>query len=73
MKIPWNAHDRRTLWHSDWQLNSEICLFYVYCTSKLTFYILDVPVSNRLIIEQGVSEFLNISTVVEHTIRFTCF
>ena len=73
MKISWNAHDQRTLWHSDWQLNCQICLFYVYCTSKLDFYILDAPVSNRLIIKQEVSECLNISIVVEHTIPFTSF
>ena len=52
--------------HSDWQLNDQICLFYVYHTSKLDYYILDVPVSNRFIIEQGVSECLNFSIVVEH-------
>ena len=73
MKISWNAHDQRALWHSDCQLNCEICLFYVYCTSKLDFYILDAPASNRLIIQQGVSESLNISTVVEHTMPFTSF
>ena len=38
------------------QLNCQICLFYVYCTSKLDFYILDAPISKRLISEQGVSE-----------------
>ena len=42
-------------------------------TSKLDFYILDAPVSNRLIIKQGVSECLNISTAVEHMIPFTSF
>ena len=52
--------------HSDWQLNCQICLFYVYITSKLHYYILDVPVSNRFIIEQEVSECLNFSIVVEH-------
>ena len=73
MKISQNAHDQRTVWHSDWQLNCQIFLFYVYCTSKLDFYILNAPVSNRLILEQGVSECLNISTVVEHAIPFTSF
>ena len=24
MKISWNAHDQRTLWHSDWQLNCHL-------------------------------------------------
>ena len=67
MKIVWNAHDQRTLWHIDWQLNYQICLFYVYCTSKFDFYILDAPASNTLIIKQGVSECPNISSVVEHT------
>ena len=43
----------------DWQMNYQICLFHVYCINKLDFYILDVPASNRLIIEQGVSEYLN--------------
>ena len=43
------------------------CLFYVYCTSKPDYKILDAPVSNRLIIEQGVPECLNIPTVVEYT------
>ena len=36
--ILWNAHghDQKTLlWHSDWKLNCQICLFDVYCTSKL--------------------------------------
>ena len=42
-------------------------------TSKLDFYILDAPVSNRLIIKQGVSECLNISIVVKHMIPFTNF
>ena len=51
----------------------QICLFYVYCTSELDFYILDAPASNRLIIEQRVSECLKFSTVVEHTIPFTSF
>ena len=59
MKISWNAHDKRTFWHSDWQLNCQICLFYVYCTSKPDYYILDAPVSNRLITEQEVSECLD--------------
>ena len=72
-KISSNAHDQRTLWHSDWQLNCQICLFYVYCASKLGFSMLDAPVSNRVIIEQGVSECLNFTTVVEHTIQFTSF
>ena len=49
-------------------MNCEICLFYAYCTSKLDFYILDTPVSSRLIIEQEFSECLNISTEVEHSI-----
>ena len=40
---------------------------------RLDFYILDAPVSNRRIIEQGVSECLNISTVVEHMISLTGF
>ena len=39
--------------------------FFVYCTTKLDYYILDAPVSNRLI-EQGVSECLIFSIVVEH-------
>ena len=30
MKSSSNAHDQRTPWHSDWQLNCQICLFYVY-------------------------------------------
>ena len=47
-------------------MNYQICLFHVYCISKLDFYFLDVPASNRLIIEQGVSEYLNFLTVVEH-------
>ena len=42
-------------------------------TNKLDFYILDAPVSNRLIIKQGVSEYLNISIVVKHMIPFTSF
>ena len=67
MKISWNAHDQRTPWHSDWQLNCQICLFYVYSTSKLDFYVLDVPESNRFIMERVVPDCLNISTVVEHT------
>ena len=54
MKISWNAHDQRTLWHSDWELDCQVCLFYVSCTSKCDFYILDAPVSNRLITKQGV-------------------
>ena len=72
MKVSWNAHDQKTLWYSDWQLNCQICLFYVYCTSKLDFYILDAPISNRLI-KQGVSECLNISIVVKHKIQFISF
>ena len=40
---------------------------HVYCFSKLDLYILDAPVSNRWIIKQGVSECLNISTLVELT------
>ena len=40
---------------SDWQLNFQICVFYVHCTSKLDYYILGAPASNRLIIEQVVS------------------
>ena len=56
-KISWNVHDQKTLSHSDWQLNCQICLFYVYCTSKLDLYILDdAPVSKRLIIDQGGSQ-----------------
>ena len=47
--------------------------FYVYCTSKLDYYILDTPISNRLIIEQGVSECLNFSISVEGMIPFTSF
>ena len=54
MKLSWNAHDQRTLRHSDWQLSCQICLFYIYWTSKLDFYILNAPVSNRRIIEQEV-------------------
>ena len=76
--MPWrklsrNAHNQRAVWHSDWHLNFQICLFYVYCTGKLDFCILGAPVSNRLMNEQGVSEHLNISTVVKHTIPFTSF
>ena len=41
--------------------------------ANLMYRILDAPVSKRLIIEQGVSEYLNISTVVEHKIPFTSF
>ena len=52
------------LWHSDWQLNCQICLFYVCHTSKLDYYILDEPVSNRLITEQGISKCFNFSIVV---------
>ena len=63
----------KELWYSDWQLKCQICLLYVYFTSKLDFYILDVPASNRLIIKQGVSEFLNFSTVVEHLVPFISF
>ena len=63
----------KELWHSDWQLKCQICLFYVYFTSKLDFYILDVPASNRLIIKQRVSECLNFSTVVEHLVTLTSF
>ena len=37
------------------------------------FYIFNAPVSNRLIIKQGVSEYLGISNKVEHTIPFTSF
>ena len=70
-EISWNAHDQSTLWHSDSRLNWQVYLCYVCCTSKLDLYILDAPVSKRLIIEQGVSEYLNISTVVEHKIPFT--
>ena len=43
-------------------------------TSKLDYYIFiatALPVSNRLIIEQGVSEYHNFSIVVEHTKQFT--
>ena len=60
---------------SGFQINYSIvrCLFYVYCTSKLGFYILDAPVSNRLIIKQGVSKRLNLSTVVKNMIPFTSF
>ena len=73
IKISSNGYDQRTLWNSDWQLNCQICLFYVYCASKLNFSMLDAPVSNRVIIEQGVSECLNFTTIVEHTIPFTSF
>ena len=73
MKITWSAHDQRTLCHSDWQLNCQMYPFYVHCTSKLDFYILDAPVSNRLNMEQGISECLNFYTVAEHTILFTTF
>ena len=52
------------LWHSDWQLNCQICLFHVCYTSKLDYYILDEPVSNRLITEQGISKCFNFSIVV---------
>ena len=51
----------------------QICLFYVYCTSELDFYILDAPASNRLTIEQRVSECLNFSTLVEYAIPSTSF
>ena len=54
--------------HSDWQMNCQICLFYDYCSRKLDFYILDAPVSNKLIIEQGDPECLNFSTAVEYAI-----
>ena len=73
MKMSWNPNDQRTLCHSDWQLICQICLFYVYCTSKLDFYILDALISNRPIIEQGVSDCLKFSTVVEHAILFISF
>ena len=72
-EISWNVYDQRTLWHSDRQLDCEICLFYVYYSSKLDYYILDESVSDTLIIEQRVSESLNFSVVVEHTIPFTSF
>ena len=72
--ILWNAHDQKTLlWHSDWKLNCQICLFDVYCASKLNCYIFDASVSNRHIIEQGVSECLSFSVVVEYSIQFTSF
>ena len=71
--MSWNPNDQRTLCHSDWQLICQICLFYVYCTSKLDFYILDALISNRPIIEQGVSDCLKFSTVVEHAILFISF
>ena len=64
---------KRTLWHAYWQLNCQIYLFYVYCTSKLDYYIVDAPLSNRLNIKQGVSEYLNFSIEVEHMIPFTSF
>ena len=52
---------------------SNISILNVYCTSKLNLYISDTPVSNRLIIKQGVSECHNISTVAKHTIPCTSF
>ena len=65
----------KELYHSYWQFNCQICLFYVYCTSKLDYYIFNapvLPVSNRLTIEQGVSEYILIFLLlVEHT--FTSF
>ena len=64
----WNANGQRSLWYSHWQFNCQICLSYVQCTSKLDFYILDAPVSNTHIIEQGVSECFYFSTIVESTI-----
>ena len=73
MKITLSAHDQRTLCHSDWQLHCQMYPFYVLCTSKLDFYILDAPVSNRLNMEQGISERLNFYTAVEHTILSTTF
>ena len=72
MKISRNAHDQK-LSHSDWQLNCQMHPFYSYCTSRLDFYILDAPVSNRLNIEQGVLECINFSTLVEHLIPLTSF
>ena len=66
VKVSLNAHDQRTLWHSGWQLKCQICLFYVNYNSKLDFYNFGGPVSDKLIIEQGVSECLNISIVVEY-------
>ena len=60
-KISRNAHDQRTHWHSDCQLNCQISLSHVYCTSKRDYYILDTTVSNILIIEEEVLECLNFS------------
>ena len=73
MKLSSNAHDQRTFWHSDWQLNCQICLFYVYYASKFDFSMLDAPISSRVIIKQGAAECLNFTTVVEHAIPFTSF
>ena len=66
IKIYWNAHDQWTL-SLAFRLAIELsnkCLFYVCCTSKLDYYILDEPVSNRLITEQGISKCFNFSIVV---------
>ena len=73
MKTFSNVRDQRTLCNSYGQLNCQISLFYVYCTTKLDYYIFDAPISNRLIIDQVVSEYLNFSIVVGHTIPFTSF
>ena len=55
------------------ELSNMSILCILVCTSKLDLYILDLPISNRLIIEQGVSGCLTISTVVELAIPFTSF
>ena len=60
--------------HSGIQISNWIIknVYFMFIALE-NFSMLDVPASNRVIIEQGVSEWLNFTTVVEHTIPFTSF
>ena len=46
---------------------------YVYCKFIALKNLITTPVSNRLNTEQGVSECLNFSIVVEYRVPFTSF